>query len=184
MPRAIEKANVPIGAADLLLGRTNYAHASPAERRAFWGWLAPQARKALDDQLSRGIGFDGRRLMRVCYRKQGGRGRYAGPPLTPRRGNSRTRRLLAASPGQQGVTLWWRNGWGKILGFHAQGIRRKRCRPYVAVRDVFGLAPTFLQRLQKRAASYWSGPASPAVAAQPPAASAARTIPFIAARPR
>jgi hypothetical protein len=125
----------------------NWRYASTARRAAYFGELARVAFELLYDRITRGIGLDGRKLTRVKpkSRPDGAKG----PPLTPREQASRSRRLLAFSAGQDAATLYWRGGWGAILGYHARGAG------HLPIRNIVGLMASELAAAVRRAREWW-----------------------------
>ena len=127
-------------------------------RMAYWNRLGELAVAAHRDQSRRGLGSDGTKLAKV-KRRRGFYEGMTGPPLTPRYAISRTRRNLAFSKGKQGVTLWWRGGWGRVLGYHAR--RGGSFVKGAPVRDVIGLSPRAASRVRRQALSYWRNLTAP-----------------------
>jgi hypothetical protein len=131
MPQYIDPdaARVRLRGPDCEPLEANWRYASTARRAAYFAELARIAFELLYDRISRGVGVDGRKLVAVKpnSRPDGAKG----PPLTPHEQASRTRRLLAHAGGRDAATVYWRNGWGRYLAFHARGaghlpVRRAR----------------------------------------------------------
>lgn len=145
-------------------------------RRAFLGFARARASDRLKGQVGRGIGRDGKKLRRVrpASRPDGA----TGPPLDPHREKSRTIKWLRSSPAatRRGITLWWSHGWGKILGYHGDGLVKG-----APVRDVRGLAPKEESALRSECAAWWQarspGPVAAPKAAQAPLSKAKAKAP-------
>jgi hypothetical protein len=165
-----------ISGADVEPQTWEWSVATEAQREEYYRLFARRAGTAWDTQLSRGIGADGAPLFPVImkYRKRleqlktkPGKGwdkgtiaqfaqdkrRIDGPPLTPRRLASRTRRLARMKPEGNRVRGYWVEGWARIIGYHREGIRRKDVGR--VVRDVVGLAPTYLKSAVRLATLDW-----------------------------
>lgn len=69
-----------------------------------------------------------------------------GPPLNPHNRQSRSQKWLRATPAKGHVTIWWSHGWGKILGYHAEGVVIGAFK-----RDVIGLTPAGEKYVYRRA---------------------------------
>ncbi len=104
----------------------SWRSAKAADRLAFYKQAGDVAVSIKRDELSRGIGANGRKMKpRKRPRPDGANG----PVLTPHDEKSRTSRLMASRATSSGVTLYWHAGirkgqktaWGTILGFHAAG---------------------------------------------------------------
>jgi hypothetical protein len=119
----------------------------------YWNRLGELAQAAHRAQSRAGIGSDGSRLAKVKDKRPDG---AMGPPLSPHQADSRTQRNLAFSVGREGVTLWWRGGWGRILGYHANGEVIG-----APIRDVLGFSPRFAARVKRQATTYWRNIAGP-----------------------
>ena len=136
--------------------REGWRRATPDARARWWSLLAATAKALMDRQLAAGLDKRGRRMkpVQLAYRAVYESKRPVdGPPLTPNRATSRTRRLLKARVLQAGVVLHWGKAWGEILRFHANGIPSKRGK---IKRDVGGLAPRYQQRLLEEMHVYWT----------------------------
>jgi hypothetical protein len=137
----------------------NWRYASAARRTAYFAELARVAFELLYDRISRGVDVSGRKLARVKPRPDGAKG----APLSPHEQASRSRRLLAFSAGQNAATLYWRGGWGAILGYHARGAG------HLPIRNIVGLMASELAAAVRRAREWWKssgfrfGPPSPAL---------------------
>jgi hypothetical protein len=155
------------------------ARASLAQRRAFWGAVSTFAIEAKERELRKGLDRFGNpmvALAQITIKKRksavGPAHAYA-PPLTPAYKLSRTRSLFTADVNDRatGVICWWLYdaitgaSWGEILDYHRQGSAR------LPVRDVIGLAPQSLARIQQQALAWWIAhppgvPVAPAVPAE------------------
>lgn len=141
--------------------RVGWAAASRERRAEYWRIVALTAKALLDRQLSRGIDKRGRRLraVRLAYRaKYDSKRPVDGPPLSPNRATSRTRRLLRFRLLTRGVVLHWGKAWGTILAYHAAGIPT---RSGVIVRDVGGLSPANTAKLIDEVNLWWESGITP-----------------------
>jgi hypothetical protein len=116
-------------------------------RKAFWSQVAVLARDQKYRELKAGIGVDGQRLP---PRKRRRHDRARGPVLVPHWNDSRFITMLRWEATTSGAVLWWRFPWGKIVAYHAQGIRG-------VVRNVVGLSAESVDRVRERAAKWWAG---------------------------
>lgn len=128
-----------------------WGRASSRDRAAAMRFARDSAEGLLKGQVRLGIGRDGKPLkaVKAASRPDGADGK----PLDPHYGESRTVRWLRSSAGlaTRGVTLWWSHGWGRILGYHAEGARLMRGGKAVGrlpVRDVRGLSPANERKLR------------------------------------
>ena len=64
----------------------------------------------------------------------------------PHNRQSRSQKWLRATPAKGHVTIWWSHGWGKILGYHAEGVVIGAFK-----RDVIGLTPAGEKYVYRRA---------------------------------
>ncbi len=155
-----------------------WKQAPESERRAFWQRAGEIAVDVKRKSLARGLDRFGRRLKPIKARRPDG---AKGPPLTPHAAGSRTRRLLAFAVAKAHLTLYWRSGWGKILGYHAEGAG------HLPVRDVIGLSKADERTIRDRAWTWWRarqrGRATPPLPAIP-AAVAVPGTPTVAPKPR
>ena len=132
----------------------------PAEiRRQFWGWVAEAGLKAKDRDSAKGLDKDGKPLRPISaatrkHRRSAmtpsGRGDPSAPPLEPGWQKSRVRSLLTAKAFEDHAEFWWKfdphigDSFARILeGQRAMG------------RDVFGLSPAGLKRVQAEAWKKW-----------------------------
>jgi hypothetical protein len=157
---------------------------TPGQKLAFFRVCRELVLQQFDLQLSRGIGQAGIGLVALSpktikYRKSKmGPADPNAPPLTPAHELSRTRSYVDARVMGNAIQVYWRRGWGRILGYHRDGSRR------LPSRDVIGLAPDYKQEVQKQAHFWWAAfikglpvrapirpkqgvPARPMVAVQP-----------------
>lgn len=74
----------------------------------------------------------------------------SGPVLTPHNRQSRSHRYLRTSVGKSHVTVWWSHGWGKILGYHADGVVIGAYK-----RDVIGLTPAGERKVMRELLDWW-----------------------------
>jgi hypothetical protein len=133
---------------DLAPPDLSWQRASEAQRRAFYHRAGQLAVYYLRQQLRRGLDKDGNRLAPVkpSSRPDGA----TGQPLDPHYAESRSWRNLSFSVNAGGVTLWWRGGWGRILGFHGEGAVRG-----APVRDIRGLSPASMRKLKADLLLWW-----------------------------
>lgn len=134
--------------------------AYPAEiRRQFWGWVGEAGLRQKDKDLARGLDKDGKPLRPISaetrkHRRSAmtpsGRGDPSAPPLEPGWQKSRVRSLLTAKAFEDHCEFWWKydphsgDSFARILeGQRAMG------------RDVFGLSPAGLKRVQAEAWTKW-----------------------------
>lgn len=132
-----------------------WLHAPPDEKSRFWTVVARVAMRVFDEQCAAGLDRHGKPMKPVIMKdrpKYANGQRLSGPPLTPHRALSRTRRLLDFRAGPNGATLFWRDGWGVILSYHAAGIQHN---PILPIRDVLGISPAGIKRVQEAADDYW-----------------------------
>lgn len=135
--------------------------ADKARRLEFWTIAGRIAQEVKQREIQAGLDYAGRKLKPVKPRKA----RYAsgarldGEPLTPHRALSRTRRLLRYMVKQSGgLTMYWANGWGKILDYHRRGVCLKRGGRVIGrlpVRNVFGISPKGRKEIAERALASW-----------------------------
>jgi hypothetical protein len=135
--------------------------AYPAEiRRQFWGWVGEAGLRQKDRDLARGLDKDGKPLRPISaetrkHRRSAmtpsGRGDPSAPPLEPGWQKSRVRSLLTAKAFEDHCEFWWKydphsgDSFARILeGQRAMG------------RDVFGLSPAGLKRVQAEAWTKWA----------------------------
>lgn len=109
---------------DVVPGGAAWDEAIGPARAAFWEILARRVRQRKDEELAAGLDAHGDPLIPARWRV----GRYAGatgPGLMPFREFSRTRLLLAVTPGDGFVAGTWPDGWATILSYHARGLSGK-----------------------------------------------------------
>lgn len=137
------------------------ADAPPWDRSRFWTIVGIIAERVKQDELQKGLDRHGRKLRPVKVRKVRFRrsGRVVdGEPLMPHRGLSRTRRLLRYTVTSIGVLFYWANGWARILDHHRRGAclkRKGRIIGKLPVRDVFGISPDGMARIEAEAVRHW-----------------------------
>lgn len=157
---------------------------TPAQKISFFKVCRELVLQQFDLQLAAGIGKNGSGLTAlkpktIKYRKSAmGTADPNAPPLTPAHELSRTRSWVDARIMGNSIQVFWRKGWGQILGYHRAGSKR------LPVRDVIGLAESYRQVVVKQAHSWWNSfisglpvrapvrpkagvPAQPIVAVQP-----------------
>jgi hypothetical protein len=171
-------------------GGVAWEDATEAERRAYWYRLSEIAYFIKRQEISRGIGADGRKLAKVkpSSRPDGS----DGPPLDPHYGESRTARLLAYSSTASGATLFWRasgrKSWALILSYHAR-IEGEEVRG-APLRDTLGISPRGRARVVAQARDWWAArhgipPARiPRAPLRRPPVPTVRPRPTVAARPQ
>jgi hypothetical protein len=130
--------------------------ATATQRKKYLNAVADAAKSLKRSELRRGIGVDGDALLPVkpSSRKDGADGK----PLDPHYGQSRVIRWLRSTIGAASgtVTLWWSHGWGRILGYHAEG--RVLGAP---IRNVIGLSPASRRKLKQQARTIWGSITKP-----------------------
>jgi hypothetical protein len=147
-----------------------WSRTDPLRKRLWLTRIAARLRAAKVDQITRGIGADGRRLVRVQpgSRPDGTRDH----PLIPHDEMSRTLRLLRVTHNvaKGSVTIHW-GYWTTIVAYHADGAG------YLPVRDVVGTPGRFLRPVRAWALADWRsmvpmilGPAGGTPARRPAAA--------------
>lgn len=127
----------------------DWTHADARLKGDYLAYVADLARRVKVEQLRRAMGADGERLIR---RKQARKDNARGPVLSPHYTNSRTQKWLNATSNKRDetVTVFWKFGWGRILGFHARGEVRG-----APVRNVIDYAPAIEREIRKLAADWW-----------------------------
>lgn len=132
-----------------------WRRSAPALRQEFWKIVGKIALAVYDRQVAAGLDRNGRPMKRVQIkdrpRFQSGK-HVDGPPLTPHRALSRTRRLLTYRSSSTDVVLHWKKEWGTILLFHADGPLHNKNLP---VRDVIGIAPSGMAEIERVALGWW-----------------------------
>lgn len=131
----------------------------PGGATLWWGWVLELSLKAKDRDLAAGLDKDGKPLRpisaatrkhRVSAMTPSGKGDPSAPPLEPGRQKSRTRSLLTGRAFPDHAEFWWKfdpwtgDSWAAILRYQAQ-----------EGRDVFGLSPEGLARVEKQALERW-----------------------------
>jgi hypothetical protein len=129
-------------------------NAGDDEKLAFYSHVVAEGLKQKDKELAQGLDKDGRKLRRISaftrkHRRSAmtptGRGDPGAPPLTPGRGLSRTRSLLAGRAFPDRAEFFWRfdpftyDSWARILRYEAE-----------KGRDVFGISPAGLKIVTAR----------------------------------
>lgn len=122
--------------------------ATPADRRAYYGQLAVEARDRKLSELNRGIGVDGSRLP---PRRHPRHDRARGPVLSPHYSDSRFETELRTIVTETECVLYWRNPWGRIVSYHARG------GPHTPIRNVIGLTHADLQKAVMATRLWWAG---------------------------
>ena len=118
---------------------------SSRDEAAFYRVARDRAEYFLRTQIRKGVGRDGKKLKRVQPKSRPDHA--TGEPLDPHYGESRSVKWLrsAARKTKRGISLYWSHGWGRILGYHADGAGRFGPVP---VRDIRGLTRANERRLR------------------------------------
>jgi hypothetical protein len=152
MPLIAEKERARFTITGVDFAPAGLAEASERDRRNYWRQVAVLARDEKYRELKKGIGVDGAALLPRKYPR---RDRASGRVLVPHWNDSRFVTQLRWEGTASGAVLWWRFPWGKIVGYHAVGVRYRSGR--VIVRDVVGLTLEAQERVRERAAKWWEG---------------------------
>ena len=135
-----------------------------ARRKAYWEMLARHVTARKNWSLARGIDAHGKRLKPV--RPSACPDRATGPPLTPHRVDSRSRKWLRVQPFPRNnpdrIVGFWSHNWATIVGYHARGEVRG-----APIRDIVGLSARDQAWCIATARKEWAAkypPASPAAA--------------------
>lgn len=152
MPLIAEKARARFTIAGADFAPVGLAEASEDRRRAYWRQVAVLARDEKLRELKQSVDVNGARLL---PRKWPRRDRAAGRVLIPHWNDSRFITQLRWEGSASGAVLWWRFPWGRIVGYHAVGVRYRSGR--VIVRDVVGLTVEAQERVRTKAAKWWAG---------------------------
>lgn len=130
----------------------DYAAAPESIRRRWLAGVAELYRAAKRRQIETHVGADGRPLPRVLptSRPDGTTDR----PLTPHDEASRTLRLLRVTENVRTgeLVVHWGH-WTRVVGYHAEGIRRGRGR---VIRDVQGTPGRLLRPVKAEALRLWA----------------------------
>lgn len=140
-------------------GAPKDVNAFPGGAMLFWGWVVELGIKAKDRDLSQGLDKDGH-VMHISAKTREhrhsamtptGKGDPRAPALEPGWQKSRTRSLLTGRPFPDHAEFWWKfdpwtgTSWAEVLRYQAdQG------------RDVFGLSPEALARVERQALALWA----------------------------
>lgn len=134
--------------------------ATEAERKGYWRKLGELGIARKRWELNRGLDVDGKQMIPVQQPRPDG---ADGPPLSPHTAGSRSQKWLRATAGKSHVTIWWSHGWGRILGYHADGVVIGAYR-----RDVIGLTPAGLKKVYEEAERWFKRTVKPAKPKPPP----------------
>lgn len=149
-----ERAQFRLTGSDFEPGGLLWDLATPAQRRGYWSQVAVLARDAKYAELNRGVDVTGERMPgRLHPRSDSATGRV----LVPHWSDSRFETQLRWAGGDDGAVLWWKSPWARIVIYHAEGIPTKSG---LVVRDVIGLSPKSVDRVQERARKWWAGQVS------------------------
>ncbi len=118
--------------------------ADESQRKGYWKRLGELALIRKRWELDRALDASTGQKMpaRINPRDDGA----DGPVLTPHGSASRTHKWLRFTAGKAHVTVWWSHGWGKILGYHADGLVIGTYK-----RDVIGLTPAGEKKVYREA---------------------------------
>ena len=154
MPLLAEKARARFTIAGADFAPVGLAEAPEDRRRAYWRQVAVLARDEKLRELKQSVDVNG---VRLPPRKWPRRDRASGRVLIPHWNDSRFISQLRWEGTASGAVLWWRFPWGRIVGYHAVGVRYRSGR--VIVRDVVGLTIEAQERVRAKAAKWWAGQA-------------------------
>jgi GNAT superfamily N-acetyltransferase len=132
--------------------------------RSFWRRVVELVLVQKDRELAAGLDRHGRKMFRISaatrrrgrWRSHTGQGTADNPPLDPANELSRTRSLFTGRAHVDHAEFYWKydevshQHWGRILGYHREGSER------LPIRDVIGLSPASLGRVQKGANKWWT----------------------------
>jgi hypothetical protein len=132
--------------------------------RWYWREIVKLVLKEKDRELAEGRDRFGRKMFPIAastrrrgrMRSHTGRGTADNPPLVPAQELSRTRTLFTGRAFSDHAEFYWKfdwvtqRHWGAILGIHREGSER------LPVRDVIGLSPGSLRRVQVAADKLWA----------------------------
>jgi hypothetical protein len=133
-------------------------------RTAFWRQVVVVGLDVKDEELAAGKDRFGRRLRPIAPYTRKYRRSWTGhadpdaPPLIPAYAESRTRAMLAGRALRDRAQFFWRadpvtgKSWGRILSIHRAGVPKRN----LPVRDVIGLSPASLARVQRQMAAWWA----------------------------
>lgn len=126
-----------------------WQNANPEERRHYYRLVAEEAEKALTARFRAGRDRFGAPLLPVLHpnRRPGN-----GPPLIPRRGQSRSITLMRSKAEVDRCIIYWDDNWGDILEYHRRGIPS---RLGLRVRDIGGFTPEEFGEIKTEATKRW-----------------------------
>lgn len=176
----MKRASFTIHGADFTPNDEAWRVATTAQKRAYWKKVGEFAILAKRMDLTDGVDVHGMALKPVKMEWRLGvppafdtsrlkPGRFkpspqdgaTGPPLLPRGDTSRFSRYLQAVVRNDGVTVFWGQGWGLVVDAHRIGARinpgfgNPRVTIKLPVRDTVGLSPRRAEWVRQRAADYW-----------------------------
>jgi len=144
----IARAQITISGTDFEPPTPEWRWATPEQRRGYWRYVAVMARDEVYRQLHKGIGADGQKM---AARKRPRRDHANGPVLSPHWSDSRFRTELRWQGTPDGAVLWWKSPWGRIVGYHAQGMVRG-----APARNVVGITRQGQERIIAHAHKWWA----------------------------
>ena len=130
--------------------------------REFWKVVVGLVKIQKDKDLAKGLdrhGFKLKRITKYTYEhrhSEMGVGIPSNPPLVPAaNGASRTRAYFDGRAFADHAEFFWRNGWGRILAFHRAGAWNVWAGRPLPVRDVIGLSPASVHKVEMVANQWW-----------------------------
>ncbi len=136
-------------------GDPAWALAGRDVHREFWREVVRLVLAENEFERARGRDRFGRKLVpisrytRAHRRSEMGTADPNAPPLTPADDSSRTVAYFDGRAHGDHAEFFWRQGWGRILGYHRAGNAR------LPVRDVIGIAPQPLRRVTVKMRAWW-----------------------------
>lgn len=131
-------------------------------RRDFWRQVVVLVKEEYEFERARGRDRFGRKLAAITRFTRANRRSATGaadanaPPLTPADAASRTVAYFDGRAFSDRAEFFWRNGWGRILGFHRVGARNKWAKGgRLPVRDVIGISERSEAKVRREALKWW-----------------------------
>ena len=138
-----------------------WQHAPESLRRDYWRQVVRLVKDANEYERARGRDRFGRKLTPITrftrehrHSEMGSASPYA-PPLVPSDEASRTVAYFDGRAFATHAEFFWRNGFGRILGYHRRGAWNTWAHRHLPKRDVIGISPAALEKVHRRMDVWW-----------------------------
>ena len=130
---------------------SQWRRASRRTKQRYLDGMSAKAQRYKLRQIEKSQGANARQL---AARKRERPDKADGPVLAPHNDTSRSEKWIrtAVSVNRGTIAVFWSHGWGRILGYHREGVGRFGAVP---VRNIIDYPKYMLNQLQAEARQYW-----------------------------